>query len=113
MKFFRVVTFLFVFISVISGNVASATMLCCLPDYSNAKPTQVDNNKAEMLCHQNTEKPHSKKCTDCKNCVSANFVIFTEPSYQISLVKITHDITVSGFVSALPIAIYPPPKYIS
>jgi hypothetical protein len=116
MKIFRVITLLLISFGLIFGNFANAAMFCCATNQSMSKMEM--DSKAEMPCHKTTEKSdqkmqHDKNCADCKNCVSANVIIFTQPTHKIAFVNVIHNIPVNNFVSVVSEGIYSPPKQIS
>jgi hypothetical protein len=116
MQLFRVITLLFISFSLIFGNFANAAMLCCA--VKDQPAVQMQMNKAEMPCHKTVEKTekkmqHDKSCANCKNCVSANVIIFTQPTHQVTFANIKHSIPVNSFSSVIPESIYSPPKHIS
>lgn len=84
---------------------------------SNAQ-MQMDNNVAKMSCHENAAKndkkiQHDKSCIDCKNCLSANVVIYTQLGHLVTFASIIPNATLNNFVSAIAESIYSPPKQIS
>jgi|GEM_PF-6713310 len=117
MSIFKVIALLCICSSLIFGNIANAAMLCCVVKNQHNAQMQMDN-KSEIPCHKTAEKSdnkvsHYKSCVNCKYCVSANVIIFTQPFHQVAFANIKHSILVNTFSSVTSENIYSPPKQIS
>lgn len=112
MRTLKTFTLLFICISLLAGNVASASMLCC----KTSDSTIQKQKDSQMDCHKSQDSKksgHAKQCNDCKSCINAN-VINTSQSYQtIAVSAIKHLIPNNLFVSINPNGIDNPPKLIS
>ena len=99
-------------LSLLSGNMASASMLCC----KKTDDTVNMQKDSKMNCHklQDSKKSSSAKhCNDCKSCVNNN-VISVYKGYEAIIVSaINHLFPNNLFMSVIPSGIENPPKQIS
>lgn len=115
MSMLRIITSLFICLSIIFSSTAGASIKCC--HLIEVSETQLIDMNKDMPCHKNSGKDYHKKeygkCDNCQSCITANAIISNNESFVINSSRFKHNDNVNNFLSFHSKTIYSPPKQIS